>query len=52
MEENNNKINNISKENNREYYSDAPGTGVLASMIFMMVAMVVMYFIAKFMGNL
>ena len=52
MEENNNKINNVGEENNRQFYSDAPGTGVWFSIIFMIVSMVVMYFIAKFMGNL
>ena len=46
MENNNNKINNT--ENNREeYYSNAPGTGVWASIIFMIVTMVAMYFLAK-----
>ncbi|MBO6256454.1 hypothetical protein J6N69_00255 [bacterium] len=51
MEENNQNTDNINEENNREYYSDAPGTGVLASMIFMIVTMVAMYIISKFMGN-
>ncbi len=51
MEENNQNTDNINEENNREYYSDAPGTGVLASMIFMTVTMVAMYIISKFMGN-
>lgn len=51
MEENNEKTDNINEENNREYYSDAPGTGVLASMIFMIVTMVAMYIISKFIGN-
>jgi hypothetical protein len=51
MEENNDKIDNISEGNNREYYSNAPGTGVLASMIFMIVTMVAMYIISKLIGN-
>ncbi len=51
MEENNDKIDNISEGNNRKYYSDAPGTGVLASMIFMLIAMVAMYIISKLIGN-
>jgi len=51
MEENNVKTDNISEGNNREYYSDAPGTGVFASMIFMIVTMVVMYIISKLIGN-
>ena len=51
MKENKDKTDNISKENNREYYSDAHGTGVLASMIFMMVVMVAMYIISKLIGN-
>ena len=50
MEENNEKTNN-NEENNREYYSDVPGTGVLASMIFMIVTMVAMYFLSKLLGD-
>lgn len=50
MEENNEKTDN-NEENNKEYYSDAPGTGVLASMIFMIVTMVAMYFLSKLLGD-
>jgi len=52
MEENNNKINNIGEENNRQYYSDAPGTGVWFSIIFLIITLVAMYIIAKYMGNI
>lgn len=49
--EDNNKVNNIDKKNDVEHYSSASGTGVWSSIIFMLVTVVAMYFIAKFMGN-
>ena len=48
---NNNETNSINEENNREHYSNASGTGVWSSIIFMIVTMVAMYFLAQFMGN-
>ena len=51
MENNNNETNSINEENNRQHYSNASGTGVLSSIIFMIVTMVAMYFLSKFMGN-
>lgn len=50
MEENNEKTDN-NEENNIEYYSDASGTGVLASIIFLIVTMVAMYFLSKLLGD-
>lgn len=50
--ENNNDTNSINEEkNNIEHYSNASGTGVWSSIIFIIVTMIAMYFIAKFMGN-
>lgn len=46
MEEENNNINN-----EREHYSNDKGTGVMASMIFMIVVTIAMYFLSKWMGN-
>ena len=44
--------NNTNDENNnKERYTDSGGTGVLSAIIFMIVTMVAMYFLAKFMGN-
>lgn len=48
---NNNETNSINEENNREHYSNAFGTGVLSSIIFTILTIVAMYFLAKFMGN-
>lgn len=50
-ENNNNETDKTNEENNIEHYSNAPGTGVWASIIFTVVTTVAMYFLAKLMGN-
>ena len=52
MEDNNNEnIETSDPLKDKGCYSNAPGTGVWASMIFMIVTLIAMYFLAKFMGN-
>lgn len=51
MDDNNGNVENQDPLKDKGCYSNAPGTGVWASMIFMMVAMVAMYIISKLIGN-
>lgn len=52
MDDNNNEnIENQDPIKDKGCYSNDAGTGVWASIIFMIVTTVAMYFLSKFMGN-
>ena len=51
MDDNNGNVENQDPLKDKGCYSNAPGTGVWASMIFMIITFIGMYFLAKFFGN-
>ena len=51
MNNNNGNIENQDPLKDKGCYSNAPGTGVWSSMIFMIITFIGMYFLSKCIGN-